>query len=146
MYTSTVLLALIPSALVAAQYGGSSDASSTAASSITAPTDIPGVHTVKVGNAKGELTFTPNDFTAAPGETIEFYFYPQKHSVVQSSFAAPCAPLNQTKGFFSGKYPVTSGIGSDVFTITVNDTKPIWFYCGTGTHCQSGMVGVINKP
>jgi len=30
------------------------------------------------------------------------------------------------------------------FTIEVNDTKPIWFYCSQGKHCQSGMVGAIN--
>jgi hypothetical protein len=30
----------------------------------------------------------------------------------------------------------------------VNDTKPIWFYCGQtkGNHCQMGMVGSINAP
>jgi uncharacterized cupredoxin-like copper-binding protein len=33
-----------------------------------------------------------------------------------------------------------------VFTVTVNDTNPIWFYCGVPTHCQAGMVGVINPP
>jgi hypothetical protein len=26
----------------------------------------------------------------------------------------------------------------------VNDTTPIWFYCGVPGHCQAGMVGVIN--
>lgn len=33
-----------------------------------------------------------------------------------------------------------------VFTIDVNSTAPIWFYCATGKHCQGGMVGVINPP
>ncbi|KAL8801805.1 MAG: hypothetical protein Q9182_004212 [Xanthomendoza sp. 2 TL-2023] len=28
----------------------------------------------------------------------------------------------------------------------VNDTKPIWYYCSQGDHCQNGMVGVINPP
>ena len=32
------------------------------------------------------------------------------------------------------------------FTIKVKNTKPIWFYCSQGKHCQSGMVGVINAP
>lgn len=31
-----------------------------------------------------------------------------------------------------------------VFTIPINSTDPIWFYCATGKHCQNGMVGVIN--
>lgn len=30
------------------------------------------------------------------------------------------------------------------FDVTVNDTKPIWGYCGQHTHCQSGMVFSIN--
>lgn len=34
------------------------------------------------------------------------------------------------------------------FTITVNDTQPIWIYCAqtNGNHCQSGMVHAINAP
>lgn len=28
----------------------------------------------------------------------------------------------------------------------MNDTKPIWYYCGQVGHCQAGMVGVINPP
>jgi hypothetical protein len=33
-----------------------------------------------------------------------------------------------------------------VFSVTVNDTKPIFFYCSqtVATHCQAGMVGVVN--
>jgi hypothetical protein len=30
--------------------------------------------------------------------------------------------------------------------VTVNDTKPIWFYCTQKTHCKGGMVGVVNAP
>lgn len=33
-----------------------------------------------------------------------------------------------------------------VFTVLVKDTKPMWFYCATANHCQSGMAGVINPP
>ncbi|KAL8679677.1 MAG: hypothetical protein Q9224_007012 [Gallowayella concinna] len=32
------------------------------------------------------------------------------------------------------------------YTIMINDTKPIWYYCSQGDHCQDGMVGVINPP
>ncbi|KAK5116269.1 hypothetical protein LTR85_009241 [Meristemomyces frigidus] len=44
--------------------------------------------------------------------------------------------------------PVSNGTGSEVFVITITDTNPIWFYCSQNiyTHCQSGMVGVINPP
>lgn len=30
------------------------------------------------------------------------------------------------------------------YSIEINDTRPIWFYCSQGRHCQQGMVGVIN--
>ncbi len=33
-----------------------------------------------------------------------------------------------------------------VFTILVNDTKPIWMYCATPNHCRQGMVMAINAP
>ena len=32
------------------------------------------------------------------------------------------------------------------FTLTVNDTNPIWVYCATPGHCTSGMVMAINAP
>ena len=28
----------------------------------------------------------------------------------------------------------------------VNDTNPVFFYCGVATHCQKGMFGIINPP
>jgi hypothetical protein len=28
----------------------------------------------------------------------------------------------------------------------VTSTDPIWFYCSTPSHCQSGMAGVVNPP
>jgi len=145
MYTSTLLLAILPVAF--AQYG-SSDASTTASSggASTTASALPGVQTVKVSNNNGDLKFTPDSISADLGTTVEFLFYPKNHTVAQASFALPCQPLNQTKGFFSGNYPTTSGTNPDVFTITINDTKPIWYYCSTGKHCQSGMVGVINPP
>lgn len=33
-----------------------------------------------------------------------------------------------------------------VFTLTVNDTDPIWMYCPILDDCQLGMVAVINPP
>lgn len=32
------------------------------------------------------------------------------------------------------------------FQTMVNSTDPIWFYCSLDSHCQEGMVGVINPP
>ena len=48
-------------------------------------------------------------------------------------------------GFFSGFMPVKPDAAMmPSYTIMVNDTKPIWYYCSQGDHCQDGMVGVIN--
>ncbi|KAK0716065.1 hypothetical protein B0H67DRAFT_473267, partial [Lasiosphaeris hirsuta] len=96
---------------------------------------------------QGGLTMEPNDVTVPAGETIEFHFFTGSHSVAQSAFDSPCTPLsaNGTEGFFSGAQPVTSGEGANVFRV-VSTGSPMWYYCATGKHCQSGMVGVVNKP
>ena len=91
-----------------------------------------------------ELLYSPNDITAAVGTAVEFSFFPKNHSVIQSSFADPCHPL--TGGFFSSFVPTTASPSGSTFTIIVNDTTPIWIYCGqtASNHCQSGMVAAIN--
>lgn len=99
---------------------------------------------VTVG-ANAELKFNPESVTAAVGDTVSFSFFPRNHTVVQSSFAEPCQPLQG--GFFAGFQPLAAGPGPVKFVVTVNDTKPIWAYCAqnTGTHCQRGMAIVINE-
>ncbi|GFF46716.1 cupredoxin [Aspergillus lentulus] len=101
------------------------------------------VHTVDVG--EHGFTFDPDTLSVSPGDKVEFHFYPGDHSVAQAAFSKPCHPLNQSS-FFSGFIPATNGESSEVFTLTVNDTSPIWYYCGQVGHCQAGMVGVINPP
>jgi hypothetical protein len=66
---------------------------------------------------------------------------------VQSSFADPCHP-QAGGGFFSGFVFTPDGPSKTTFTITVKDTKPIWFYCAQTAmmHCQAGMVGAVNAP
>jgi plastocyanin len=137
-------------ALVAAQGGyttgggGGYGQSSTAASSTTA---APGassstassgsaVHSVAVG--MGGLSFTPSTISAKVGDQVEFTFVSSGHSVAAGSFGKPCAPAEG--GFFSG----TVSPGGQPWTITVNNTNPLFFYCATSGHCQAGMVGVIN--
>ncbi|KIN07215.1 hypothetical protein OIDMADRAFT_16032 [Oidiodendron maius Zn] len=126
MYFSTALFSL---------------AAFTAVNAATSDWTIP----VAVG-PDGLLEYAPSSIIAPVGSKIEFIFNPKNHTVTQSSFANPCHPL--AGGFFSGFVPTTVSPASTTFTITVNDTKPIWFYCGqtTGTHCQKGMVGAINAP
>jgi plastocyanin len=104
------------------------------------------VQTVTVGN-NGELSFAPDSITAAVGTSVEFVFYPSVHSVTQSSFDSPCAVLADGTGFWSGAFTTMGdGTNTNVFTLTVNDTNPIWFYCATLGHCEAGMAGVINPP
>jgi hypothetical protein len=71
----------------------------------------------------------------------------QNHSVVQSTFNNPCIPISDiqpaTRGFFSGFMPTTGTI-IPIFTLEINDTTPLWYYCSQAMHCQAGMVGVIN--
>ncbi|KAI9755482.1 MAG: swr complex subunit [Chaenotheca gracillima] len=109
------------------------------------------VHVVKVSNKNKELVFSPADIKAAAGDMVQFQFYPMNHSIVQSTFDQPCQPIADnspgTTGFFSGFMPVKpTDTQMPAYTIAINDTKPIWFYCSQGKHCQSGMVGVINAP
>ncbi|KAG9246937.1 Cupredoxin [Calycina marina] len=99
----------------------------------------------KVSVGEDGLTYTPSNIIAPVGTKITFDFYPKNHTVTQSSFADPCHPL-AAGGFFSDFNPTKAGTEGNTFTITVEDTKPIWFYCSqtTGSHCQAGMVGAIN--
>lgn len=93
--------------------------------------------TVEVG--QDGLSFAPDNIKAAEGDTVEFHF-DSSHSVNSGPFAKPCSPSTEG-GFGSG--PLPNGDNS-WFSVTVNNTKPIWFYCGVPGHCQAGMVGVIN--
>jgi len=49
-------------------------------------------------------------------------------------------------GQLSGFVPVTGTEAfPPVYNLLVNDTKPIWIYCGQATHCAKGMAMVINQ-
>ncbi|KAL7962143.1 Cupredoxin [Trichoderma compactum] len=98
---------------------------------------------VTVGTG-GSLSYSPDQLTANVGDKIEFQFFGPTHSVVQASFDEPCTAFNGGTGFFAGMSTNGNGPNPNSFTITINDTKPVWFYCGFPGHCQAGMVGVIN--
>ncbi|ODA79138.1 hypothetical protein RJ55_04730 [Drechmeria coniospora] len=94
--------------------------------------------TVEVG--KGSLTYSPDSITAAEGDIILFRF-DSTHDVVAGDFQKPCQPAS-SGGFYSGTLPAG---GKSSFSITVNNTDPIFYYCSISNHCQDGMVGVINQ-
>ncbi|KFY65133.1 hypothetical protein V496_02799 [Pseudogymnoascus sp. VKM F-4515 (FW-2607)] len=133
---------------------------STASSSIAAIA----THTVAVGAAG--LVFTPNTILANVKDVVEFRFYPQNHSVARAEYRHSCIPYEYTGvnkvGFWSDFQPVnvvlqdvrlpklmvlvcTNSLQPPQFSIVVNDTEPIFFYCSSPGACtQEGMVGVIN--
>ena len=57
--------------------GGSAVASSPASAGSAAPSGMVKMHVVKVSNKNGDLTFEPNNMQAAPGEMVQFHFYPK---------------------------------------------------------------------
>jgi len=119
-----------------------------------APTPVsPSGNTIQVivGGPNGNLSFTPSRVSASPRDTIKFIFQVKNHTVTQSSFSAPCLPLTNTTtgqriGFNSGFFPVAAGTTDfPTWSLTINDTAPIWAYCGQAGHCGAGMVFAVNS-
>lgn len=53
--------------------------------------------------------------------------------------------MGGTPGIKSGFMPLAKDATEmPVFTVMVNDTKPMWLYCGQEQHCQKGMVMAVN--
>ncbi|TFK26946.1 hypothetical protein FA15DRAFT_245433 [Coprinopsis marcescibilis] len=105
-------------------------------------------HTVIVG-LEGSF-FNPPTLSAGLGDTISFVFAGEIHTVTQSTFEDPCAPL--AGGFNSGLAgrARNSSRTPPVWDLKVTDvSSPIWFFCQANRpafHCSAGMVGVINPP
>ncbi|KAJ6587277.1 hypothetical protein B0H10DRAFT_2197908 [Mycena sp. CBHHK59/15] len=116
--------------------------------------------TVNVGaqptSPGGRYQFNPNIVTAPKGTVVSFVFsgIPGNHSVTQSSFATPCQllPRGFDSSFIAGRE--IQGGRFPMWTLTVtNDQNSMWFYCKQvipspsefpTSHCNAGMVGVIN--
>ncbi|KAF2710145.1 hypothetical protein K504DRAFT_342636, partial [Pleomassaria siparia CBS 279.74] len=105
-------------------------------------------HTISVGN--GDHKFRPEITQAEIGDTIEFQFFPANHSVVRAEYQYPCIPYEMTGlgkiGFFTGFHPVDAILSEPPkWSVIINDTDPIFFYCSaTGSCINYQMVGVIN--
>ncbi|XP_006458164.1 hypothetical protein AGABI2DRAFT_190521 [Agaricus bisporus var. bisporus H97] len=95
-------------------------------------------HTVIVGTAEGVYQYMPFMLNASVGDTVEFVWKFDKHTVTKSSQLLPCNKTSDAP-FTSG----TQGPGA-TFTQMINDTNPLFYYCGVPGHCQQGMFGVIN--
>jgi plastocyanin len=138
------LLALVGSANSAPSSPSSSSSSSPSSTSSAAAV----THTVSVG--LNGFTYTPNSFTANVGDTVLYFFYPSNHSVARAEYGYPCIPYENTgpnkEGFWSGFEPVDKiSENAPRFSVTINSTEPIFFYCSAPNACiGDGMIGVIN--
>ncbi|TID25060.1 extracellular serine-rich protein [Venturia nashicola] len=137
MRTILALLAFVSVALAHHDHILVPGNSSTATTSAPSP-----LQTITVGK-DGSNRFDPESLEVTPGSKVVFEFYPGHNSVVQGSFDKPCSPQSNV-AFYSGYVDSVSGPASQIFTISVDNPDPIWFYSGSASHCQQGMVGVIN--
>lgn len=125
-----------------AQFGGSSGGGSyqaTATSGSYGSKGTGATHTVIVAPTKGVFRMMPFATNASVGDTIEFHWGADQHTVTKSSALLPCNKSSEAPVFASGEQNQ-----SFVFTQVVNDTNPTFYYCGTPTHCEKGMFGIIN--
>lgn len=97
-------------------------------------------HTVIVAPTQGVLRYVPFAVNASVGDTIHFVWNANNHTVTKSSELQLC---NKTSDA-----PFVTGEQNKGFTFdqVVNDTNPTFYYCGTPTHCEKGMFGIINPP
>ena len=113
---------------------------------------------VNVGQG-GADAFSPSSITAAAGDQVEFHFVGGGHIVTQGTFDNPCFASGDNawnsgyvaKAGVSMNQPYTRYSIADSrkglpFTITVNSTDPIYYFCPVSGHCQDGMAGAINAP
>ncbi|OAL47928.1 hypothetical protein IQ07DRAFT_656319 [Pyrenochaeta sp. DS3sAY3a] len=116
--------------------------------SSTTRTAVAATHTIQVGLA--DHKFRPEVTEAGVGDTIEFRFYPTNHSVVRAEYSFPCIPYESIgsgrEGFFSGFHAMDKVLDDPPkFSIVINDTNPLFFYCSAPGSCTTyGMVGAIN--
>lgn len=98
-------------------------------------------HTVIVAPSQGVLRYVPVYTTANVGDTVEFVWHANEHTVTKSSELEICNKTSEAPVFASGEHNATF-----TFSQVINDTNPIYYYCGTPTHCEKGMFGMINAP
>lgn len=95
----------------------------------------------------GGLKFQPSSVAAAVGDTINFVFNVPgtNHTATLSTFGTPCVasmPGVVDSGFNAVKADDPTTFRN--WSITLDKTDPLWFYCAQGKHCQNGMVFAVN--
>ncbi|KAF1814440.1 hypothetical protein P152DRAFT_456693 [Eremomyces bilateralis CBS 781.70] len=133
-----------PSATSASRQSSSNTASRTGSAN-------PGKATHIISVGKADHKFTPDSIEAAAGDTVLFQFFPANHSVARAEYNHPCVGWekfhdDENGMFFSGFRPVDKILSSPPeYSIQINDTEPIFFYCTAPGSCINyQMVGVIN--
>jgi hypothetical protein len=103
-------------------------------------------------NGTAGTIFSPDKVTAPVGSMVQFQFMGGNHTVTQSTFDQPCTPISAINasavGINTDFVPAMNAMQSGqipVYSIMINDTRPIWLYCAQGRHCQNGMTMVINE-
>lgn len=151
MLLSTVFVGMtaLATGVMAQSTTSATKTTSSSSSSTSTSASAGATHSISVG-AEG-FKFSPDTVTnASIGDIIEFRFYPTGHSVVRSEYKYPCIPYEDTGpnkvGFFSGFQNVaTITNNGPTFSVRVNDTQPIFFYCAAPGSCiDNYMIGVIN--
>ncbi|KAJ7774672.1 glycoamidase [Mycena maculata] len=124
-----------------AQFGGSTGGSyqATLTAGSEGSTGTGATHTILVAPTEGVLRMFPFATNASVGDTLEFHWGASNHTVTKSSALTPCNKSSEAPVFATGERDI-----GFVFSEVVNDTNPIFYYCGTPTHCEKGMFGVIN--
>ncbi|KAM4063502.1 extracellular serine-rich protein [Hirsutella rhossiliensis] len=84
---------------------------------------------------------------AAVGDIVQFQFSSGNHTVTESAENEGCTPLQKKdpKAIHSGHIPFEAGqttVGT--FNMPVTRKGPMFLYCATGPHCQTGQVMMIN--
>jgi plastocyanin len=82
--------AVTPPAAVVTGEAGTTTAAAVASGTVVAGTGA--THSVTVGGPQG-LSFSPEQLSAAVGDTVIFTFLSQNHTATQSAFDTPCEPL-----------------------------------------------------
>lgn len=86
-----------------------SNTSTSATAAVGGAEKVGNVITIVVGSTvvNKSLVFTPNNIKAAPGDILQFQFSMLNHTVTQSSFDAPCQPIQQSDATAAGIHSVS---------------------------------------